>query len=295
MSVTVRVMEPRDVEEVGDVMVSAFNDVFSRHGYAEPFPSVNVGISLARSYLDREPEGCFTAWLRGTIVGSGFVHIRGDTGGIGPVTVDPRRQSDGVGRALMTKLISAGSGCSSLRLVQDAFNVVSFPLYSRLGFDACGTAASIAGEGVTGELVEGLEVRNWSPSDMGEIERLDRDLTGISREQDLLFFHSQAPQLVAFAEKRLVGYLCILRTGAGSFLGPGVGIDETVLRQLIVSAARLEKNKTLRARFPTRHGGLLRDLLNLGFRVENLQTYMVRGEWSVPRGVDLLALFPEAL
>ena len=36
-------------------------------------------------------------------------------------------------------------------------------------------------------------------------------------------------------------------------------------------------------------------LTGAGFRVETLQTYMVRGPLNTPRGTDLLALFPEAL
>jgi hypothetical protein len=48
-------------------------------------------------------------------------------------------------------------------------------------------------------------------------------------------------------------------------------------------------------RLPARHTELFRDLLKMGFHVETLQTYMVRGPWKPPKGTDLLALFPESL
>ncbi len=80
-----------------------------------------------------------------------------------------------------------------------------------------------------------------------------------------------------------------------TFLGPAAATEQSVLRELILRAAELEQGKALRMRFPTRHAELLQELLALGFQVESLQTYMVRGPWEVPPGVDLLALFPEAL
>ena len=64
---------------------------------------------------------------------------------------------------------------------------------------------------------------------------------------------------------------------------------------IIVRAAEIEHGKTLRMRLPARHQELLLDMLKMGFRVDHLQTYMVRGPWKVPKGTDLLALFPEAL
>jgi hypothetical protein len=87
----------------------------------------------------------------------------------------------------------------------------------------------------------------------------------------------------------------MLRTGGGTFLGPAAATEPAILRTLIAHAIEMEHGKVLRMRFPARHAELFRDLLKLGFHVEALQTYMVRGPWKAAKGIDLLALFPEAL
>ena len=188
MTVTIRHMLTEDIPRVGAVMVAAFNDVFHRHGYPEPFPSSVAGTSIARGYARLEPNECFTALQDGQIVGSGFIHLRGDTAGIGPITVDPRAQARGAGRALMQAVMEAGGGCPSLRLVQDAFNVVSFPLYSALGFAVRGTIAALVGHNIRGDVSEDVEIREWRAEDIEHVAALDTRLTGIEREQDLRFF-----------------------------------------------------------------------------------------------------------
>ncbi len=295
MTVTIRQMQAGDIPRVGAIMVTAFNAVFRRHGYPEPFPSPDVGISIAQGYARLEPKECFTALHDGQIVGSGFIHIRGATAGIGPITVDPLAQAKGAGRALMHAVIEAGGACPSLRLVQDAFNVVSFPLYSTLGFEARETIVSLVGGDMQADVPGEVEIREWLAEDIEPLAELDAHLTGIAREQDMRFFHAQPPHIAALVNGKLVGYLCFLRTGAGTFFGPAAATQPSVLRALILSAAERERGKALRMRFPTRHAALLRELLAGGFQVETLQTYMVRGTWQAPPGVELLALFPEAL
>jgi len=292
----IRRMEERDVVRAGAVIVTAFNDVFTRHGFPQPFPSAEIGIGLARGYLQLEPQECFVAVEGGQVVGSGFIHLRGDTAGIGPITVDPVCQSTGVGRAIMMAVIQAGQQCPSLRLVQDAFNPTSFSLYSKLGFVSHGTVVGLAGQGLapTGH-ARGITVRDMTAEDIAGVITLDTALTGITRPQDLQFFLGRPPQLIAYSDGKLVGYVCLLRTGAGAFLGPAAATDPAVLRALIARALESEQGKALRMRLPGRHAGLLCDLLKMGFHVEVLENYMVRGPWQTPQGIDLLALFPEAL
>jgi ribosomal protein S18 acetylase RimI-like enzyme len=292
----IRRMEERDVVRAGEVIVAAFNDVFARHGFPPPFPAPDVGVALARGYLQLEPQECFVAEEGGKVVGSGFLHIRGSTAGIGPITVDPACQSKGVGKELMMTVIRAGRRCLSLRLVQDAFNTVSFPLYSKLGFAACGTIASLSGKDVRpATRPRGVAIREATIDDAARLSALDTKLTGIARPQDIHYFLHQSPQLMSFLDGKLSGYLCVLRMGDAVFLGPAAASDPTALRALISHAAEREHGRTLRMRFPTRQHELFLDIMKMGFRVEALQTYMVRGPWKTPKGADLLALFPESL
>jgi ribosomal protein S18 acetylase RimI-like enzyme len=292
----IRRMEEQDVARAGEVIVAAFNDVFSRHGFPPPFSSAEVGVGLARGYLQLEPQECFVAEEGGKVVGSGFLHLRGATAGIGPITVDPSCQSKGVGKELMLTVIRAGRHCPSLRLVQDAFNTVSFPLYSKLGFAAHGMVASLGGKDLRpATRPRGIAVREATLEDAARIAALDTKLTAIARPQDLQYFLQQSPQPMSFVDGKLAGYLCVLRMGESAFLGPAAAAEPAALKALISYAVEKEAGKTLRLRLPARHHELLLELMKMGFRLEALQTYMVRGSWKPPKGTDLLALFPESL
>lgn len=294
--VMIRRMEERDVVRAGEVIVAAFNDVFARHGFPPPFPSTAAGIGLARGYLQLEPQECFVAEEGGRVVGSGFLHLRGATAGIGPITVDPAFQSKGVGKELMMTVIRAGRNCPSLRLVQDTFNTVSFPLYSKLGFTACGTIASLGSQELRpATRPRGVAIREATAEDTVRIAALDTKLTGIARTQDIHYFLHQSPQLMSFIDGKLSGHLCMLRMGESVFLGPAAATEPAALKALISHAVEKERGKVLRMRLPVRHNELLLDLMKMGFRIEALQTYMVRGPWKAPKGADLLALFPESL
>ncbi len=296
ITLMIRRMEEQDVSRTGEVIVAAFNDVFTRHGFPPPFPSPEAGMGLAQGYLRLEPQECFVAVEAGQVVGSGFIHLRGETAGIGPITVDPACQSKGVGKEIMMAVIRAGRHCASLRLVQDAFNVVSFPLYSKLGFAACGTVLSLAGQEFRPPgRPRGTVIREMAADDAARVTALDTKLTGLTRPQDIRYFLGHPPQLISLVEGKLAGYLCLLRASAGTFLGPAAATEPAVLRTLIAHAIELEQGKVLRMRLPARHTELFRDLLKMGFHVETLQTYMVRGPWKPSKGTDLLALFPEAL
>lgn len=292
----IRRMEEKDLERAGEIIVAAFNDVFTRHGYHPPFPSRDVGIGIAREYWHREPHESFVAIDDGRVVGSGFLHLRGDTAGIGPITVDPTAQAKGAGKALMMAVIRTGRRCPSLRLVQDAFNTTSFPLYSKLGFASCGTVLGLTGQDLRpASRPRAHTVREMAAGEVEQVAVLDTKLTGITRSQDLQFFAAQPPQLVSLSVGKLSGYLCLLRSGPNTFLGPAAATDPAILRSLIARAIEMERGKVLRLRLPARHHELLLDVLKMGFRVDHLQTYMVRGPWKPPKGTDLLALFPEAL
>lgn len=292
----IRRMEESDIERAGEVIVAAFNDVFARHGYQPPFPSREVGVGIARAYWQREPKESFVAIDDGHVIGSGFLHLRGDTAGIGPITVDPASQAKGVGRELMMAVIRTGRRCPSLRLVQDAFNTTSFPLYSKLGFASCGTVLGLTGQSLRpATRSRAHTIHEMTRNEVERVVALDSKLTGITRAHDLQFFADQPPQLVSLSVGKLTGYLCLLRSGPTTFLGPAAATEPAILRSLIARAVEMEQGKVLRMRLPARHQELVVDVLKMGFRVDHLQTYMVRGPWKPPKGTDLLALFPEAL
>ena len=171
-----------------------------------------------------------------------------------------------------------------------------FHCIARLVFEARGTIASLVGQHIQADVPGDVEIREWATEDIEHLATLDTCLTGIARKQDMRFFHAQPPHIAALVQGQLVGYLCFLRTEAGTFFWPRcsnatVGLTRT---DSVRGGARTGKGPAHCAS-PTRHATLLRELLAVGFRVETLQTYMVRGAWQTPDGAELLALFPEAL
>src|SRR5262245_10708386 len=120
--ISIRRMMIRDVPRTGEILFEAFNQVFSRHGYPPPIPDTESGKALVQAYQDYGPTGCFVAVVEDRVIGSAFLHRRGDRAGVGPVTVAPEWQGRGVGRRLMRRLIDEVQDCASIRLYQDAFN-----------------------------------------------------------------------------------------------------------------------------------------------------------------------------
>ena len=297
MTVTIRHMQAEDIPRVGGRHGSPPSTMSSAvTATPSPFPSPAAGTSIAQGYARLEPKECFTALQAGQIVGSGFLHLRGDTAGIGPITVDPGAQAQGAGRALMQTVIEAGGACPSFRLVQDAFNMVSFPLYSRLGFEVRGTIASLVGQHIQADVPGDVEIREWLTEDIEHLATLDTRLTGIVREQDIRFFHAQPPHIAAFVQGQLAGYLCFLRTEAGTFLGPAAATQPSVLRALILSAAEREQGKALRMRFScAARKHYYESCSPWAFGLETLQTYMVRGAWQPPNGGGVAGAFSRSV
>src|SRR5262249_42671104 len=73
----------------------------------------------------------------GKIVGSNFLAENCAISGVGPISIDPQAQDEGVGRKLMRAVMerSATRNHAGIRLVQAGYHSRSFSLYSKLGFE----------------------------------------------------------------------------------------------------------------------------------------------------------------
>ena len=72
----------------------------------------------------------------GQIVGSGFADQRSRIAGIGPISVDPETQNQGVGRTLTQAVVDhfTARDFPGIRLVQTAYHNRSLCLYTTIGF-----------------------------------------------------------------------------------------------------------------------------------------------------------------
>lgn len=292
----IRLLESHDLPRVGEILYLAFNRVFAEHGHPPPVPSVPSGESLARAYAEYEPAASWVALLDGEIVASAFAHPRGLTAGVGPVTVDPEHQGRGIGKRLMHRVLEELKTQSSIRLFQDAFNRRSFALYSTLGFEGRdvmavlrATPARFRGRHAAGRL------RPLETTDLNEVSMLDFRLTGLDRPADLVFLVDRGPAFVLEGKLGIEGYGLAFKAGDTLFLGPVVAVTTEGVLQLSAHICREAACDIVTLRAFGRPGDLMTALLAAGFEVRSLGTYMVRGAYEEPRGVQLSALFPEAL
>jgi ribosomal protein S18 acetylase RimI-like enzyme len=75
------------------------------HGFPPDFPSREIATRLVRMLLEHPGFYGVVAERDGRIVGSNFLDERCTIAGVGPITVDPAAQNQGVGRRLMQDVI----------------------------------------------------------------------------------------------------------------------------------------------------------------------------------------------
>jgi hypothetical protein len=193
-------------------------------------------------------------------------------------------QGRGLGKLVMEALLekAEASGYQSVRLLQSAYNRVSFSLYARLGFDVKDGIATLRGRPVEGERPSG-EVRESASSDLDALDELSLEVLGFRRRGDIDLSGRFAPPLVVERQGRIVGFTCQFVTPSGVLLGPAVARDEQALRDLILGAAR-SAPVGLMVPLPVSSSSVLRWALGGGFAISELGTLMVRGTYERPAG-----------
>lgn len=296
MAASVRPVTAADVSAVGEVIAVAFNDVFRRHGFPAPWPEPQAAGIVPSLYISYPGARGIVAQRDGRVVGLGFVLIRGDKAGIGPVAVAPEEQGSGAGRAIMERLLEEVRDCSSVRLIQEAFNNVSFSLYSKLGFVVRDVAPLLVAENPRPKpAANPPTVRLMTPADLESVAALDARLTGMQRQPDIALLLGFARQLVCERDGRLTGFLCRVSFGDNTLLAPAAAEELDDLKALLCRAVQLPGPRLTHLRLTARQHEVLRYVLDAGFVISNVGTYMVRGEWQPPRGAHLMAMFPEAI
>jgi ribosomal protein S18 acetylase RimI-like enzyme len=291
----VRPMIREDFPRVAVIFREAFNELYARRGFGQVVPDASVGIAIAAAYQTLDPEGCLVATSRGEIVGSGFLHPRGRTAGIGPVTVDPAAQGRGAGHALVAELCrrADAAGVRSLRLIQDAFNEASFALYGRAGFVAREALVRSSFRSPRG-YADDRSIRRAQASDVSAVIEHEARLVGISRPQDYELLLRTGEVFIA-GEPTITGSLARIARGDVAVLGPASAESLDVLVALIEAAtSELRPRTDTRLLVPARTPDLLDRLFAMGLEVHSLCTYMVRGEYRPFTEYYVPTLFPES-
>jgi predicted N-acetyltransferase YhbS len=109
-AVTVRQATTQDTDACARIFYDSFESIATRHSFPIEPPSREFTHFKASQMLSSEGFVGFAAERNGELVGTAFVDERDAIAGIGPVTVDPAAQDDGIGRALMEAALARERG-----------------------------------------------------------------------------------------------------------------------------------------------------------------------------------------
>ncbi len=192
-----------------------------------------------RRQLALQPDGWLVAERDGALLGCGGATIMGAVSYIGLVGVDPARQRQGIGAALMRALIdwSQERGCATILL--DASNAGK-PLYLKLGFVIEDTVRIWRAQQtvlVPRTLPDATVIQPFQESDLREIIAFDARGYGAPRDRIIMAFIEDDPALVSVARDHdgaIQGYLIV--QAALQTMGPWLAATPNAARALLVDA-----------------------------------------------------------
>lgn len=213
---------------------------------------------------------------------------------LGMIIVSPDHQGAGIGKRLMQGLFEQ-TKARSLMLNATA---AGEPLYAKSGFVPCGGVTQYHGEALAvaaPSLWPGATLRPGAVADLPELERLDREASGLPRRAVLASLLKRGECVILERDGKAIGFSILRRFGRGLVVGPVVAPDEADARALI--AHWLQGRQGQLVRVDIRVGSDLGNwLVERGLRPAGTVTAMVRGEAPVAAGpAQLYALVNQAL
>jgi GNAT superfamily N-acetyltransferase len=271
--------EPQHVSELGSICFESFREIHDRGCGTRDFPTVDIARQVLGMLVQRDDFYSVSALDDGRLVGSNFLSLMDPVAGVGPITVDPSAQSQGIGRTLMQDVIDYAhrNNIEQVRLMQDSFNVASLSLYASLGFDVKLPVAFMQ----AAPLAEtDNSVRPITEPDLPAIEELSERIYKNSRRNEVA---AAAPYgfaaLLRERQGRITGYLL-----PGIF-GHGVAETEEDALTLIGESARRLPPEIARFFCPLTESSFYREALRAGCRVIKVMNYMTLGPYEQPEEV----------
>ena len=280
MTITLRPGKPSDAPALGPICYAAFHKISTEHNFPPDFPSADAATGFVEMALSHPEMYSIVAEVGGRIAGSNFLWEQGSISGVGPITVDPNVQNDGVGRRLMDAVLQRATSKSApgVRLVQAAYHNRSLSLYTKLGFDPREPLALMQGPPL-GEPIAGYDVRAATAADIAACNAVCRRVHGHDRPGEVRDAVSRGTATVVEHNGRITGYATLI-----GFFGHAVGETNTAVEALIAQAPRIFGSGML---VPTRNAELFRWCLQKGLKVVQPMTLMSFGLYNEPRGAFL--------
>jgi predicted N-acetyltransferase YhbS len=279
-NLTIRPAVPGDGPACGQICYDAFSTINRAHGFPCDFPGPEVTTGLLSMMFSAPGFYCVVAESEGRIVGSNCLDERSIIAGVGPITIDPKAQSSGIGRELMHAVMVRANekNAAGIRLVQAAFHNRSLALYTTLGFDVREPLSCMQGRTLQ-RSIPGCSVRLAQPADVAACNALSRRVHGFDRGIELQQAIQQGTARVVTREGRITGYATDL-----AFSGHATAETNLDMEALIASAESFGGPGIL---VPSRNSALFRWCLSNGLRVVQPMTLMSMGLYTEPSGAWL--------
>ncbi len=276
-TIGVRPAVAADADACGRIMHDAFRGIAEAHGFPPDFASVADAAGLAAALIADPAVFGVVAEAGGRVVGSNFLAEGDPVRGVGPITVEPSRQGEGVGWRLMAAVLERAGPDAPVRLVQDAFNTRSVALYASLGFEVKEPLLLVRGS-PRGGAPRGAAVRPMTEADIPACADLCMAAHGVARGHELRGALRLFAPMVVERNGRVAGYL----TAPGLWLANhGVAETEEDMAALLTGAATA-RSEPVSLLLPTRQAGLFRWCLAAGMRVVKPMTLMAKGGYRAP-------------
>lgn len=273
--------EPQHVGEMGRICYEAFKGLHDRHRLPLDVPSATLARKLLGMMVSRSDFYSVVALLEGQVVGSNFLCFSDPVAAIGPVTVEPGHQGQGIGLALMQDVVDHGRrrGIERIRLMQETINAGSLSLYASMGFDSREEVAYLQAAAAP---AEDPSVRPVTDKDLAAVEKLSADIYQTSRRNEVAaaIRYGFTP-LLRQRDGRVTGYLI-----PGLF-GHGVAESADDACALVGEMARRLPPEAARFFCPVRQANFYRQILKMGCRTIKVLTLMTLGPYEPPREVWL--------
>jgi GNAT superfamily N-acetyltransferase len=269
------------VPELARICYTAFSALHDRHAVHRNIPDINVGMQIISHVTTHPNYTGIVATVDGQPIGSNFLQHSDFVAGIGPISVDPRFQSHGVGRILMQWAIDEvhRRGIRQTRLFQEAINTTSLSLYASLGFTWRDSAVLMQ---ATPAIADDPTIRSLTIDDLDRIEFLSLRGYGASRAEDAERLSiAKFPGFVRERDKRIVGY------SISSLFGHASAETDEDLLTLIAHAARHVPPDLATFICPLSRPDLFRKALVDRHCTLKVLSYMSLGEFTPPPGAYL--------
>ena len=278
--ITVRPASAADADCCAEIFYEAFESIATRHGFpVEPGSPAFTHYKVSEMLAAQRFAG-LVAEREDEVVGSAFIDERAAIAGIGPVTVAPGAQNQGVGRVLMEAALrrQRERAAPGVRLVQTAYHYRSLALYARLNFVVREPLSVLQGRPPRLS-VPGRAVRAARPKDRAACDELCARVHGHDRSHELEDAIAAGTAQVVERPERVSGYA----TGFG-YGWHAVAETNEDLTALLGAAPEFIGLGIL---VPSRNAELLRWCLDRGLKIVQQSTLMTIGLYNEPAGAWL--------